>query len=279
MLPLRDENPTSRTAVVTVVLILVNVAVFLFVQPRADTQEGTGYVYEYAAIPCELAEGRPLTVEEIAELNGGVEASCQEAPRSPTVFPDKQVYLGALISMFLHGGSLHLAGNMLFLWIFGNNVEDHLGRLRYLLFYLAGGVVATAAYVLFRIDSTVPLIGASGAVAAVMGAYLVWFPGARVLTLVLVVPLRIRAFWLLAVWFVSQFLMISVTDVAWMAHVGGFVFGVVVGLVIRESAGIRRQMWTPEYQSPTGGMWDSRHGGRHEWYIPPYEGPIDHPPR
>jgi membrane associated rhomboid family serine protease len=279
VLPLRDENPTSRTAVVTVALILVNVAVFLFVQPRADTPEGTGYVYEYAAIPCELAEGRPLTVDEIPELNGGDETACQEDPRSPTVFPDKQVYLGALISMFLHGGWLHLAGNMLFLWIFGNNVEDHLGRIRYLLFYLAGGIVAAAAYVLFRLDSTVPVIGASGAVAAVMGAYLVWFPAARVLTIVLVFPLRIRAFWLLAVWFASQFLLTNDTGVAWMAHVGGFVFGVVVGLIVRESAGIRRQMWTSRHRSPAVGMWDSRHGGRHEWYIPPYEGPIDKPGR
>jgi membrane associated rhomboid family serine protease len=279
MLPLRDENPTSRTAVVTVALILVNVAVFLFVQPRADTPEGTGYVYEYAAIPCELVEGRPLTAEEIPDFNGGDETACQDAPTSPTIFPDKRVYASAVVSMFLHSGWLHLAANMLFLWIFGNNVEDHLGRIRYLLFYLAGGIVATAAYVVFRIASTVPVIGASGAVAAVMGAYLVWFPAARVLTLVLVIPIRIRAFWLLAFWFVAQFFMIDVSDVAVMAHVGGFVFGVVVGLVVRESAGFRRRMWTSHHQSTGDGMWDSRRGGRHEWFIPPYEGPIDQPPR
>src|SRR5690606_30607109 len=157
---------------------------------------------------------------------------------SGKVFPEKSVWLALLTSMFLHGGLAHLGGNLLFLWIFGNNIEDHLGHVKYLLFYLIGGFVASAAHIGLNLDSTIPVVGASGAIAAVMGAYLVWFPNAPVRTVVFfffITMVDIRAKWLLGFWFVSQFFTNPNAGVAWAAHVGGFVFGVLVALVIRSN--------------------------------------------
>ena len=124
------------------------------------------------------------------------------------MFPDKLEWVAVLVSMFLHGGWIHLGSNMLFLWVFGNNVEDRLGRLLYVGFYVAGGIVATIAYVAVNSSSTVPLVGASGAIAAVMGAYLVWYPTVRIRTAIFVLIIfftEIQARWLLGFWFVLQF--------------------------------------------------------------------------
>jgi membrane associated rhomboid family serine protease len=139
--------------------------------------------------------------------------------------------------MFLHGSILHVAGNMLFLWIFGNNIEDRMGVLKYVLFYLAAGLAATATFVALDPNGTVPMIGASGAIAGVMGAYLVLFPNVRIRSLLILgffVFFRdIPAKWLLLFWFGLQFFTSPNSGVAWTAHVGGFVFGVIVGLIWR----------------------------------------------
>ena len=143
MLPLRDRNPTTRTPVITVLLIIANVAVFLLVQ-RAGTlgsTEDTQFTYEHAAVPCEITQGHPLTVTELRD------DACDNAHQGRELFPDKNVGLSALVSMFLHGGCLHLGGNMLFLWVFGNNVEDKLGWFFYLALYLIGGAIALLAQV------------------------------------------------------------------------------------------------------------------------------------
>lgn len=259
MIPLRDENPTHRRPVVTVSILVACVAIFLFVQPSAtrsvvaeletaDIVEEIEFSYEYAAIPCELMQGRSLAVAEIqATVGGGDVDACNTALVDPVAgFPDKSVWLSVLISMFLHGGWLHLAGNMLFLWVFGNNIEDHLGHVRYAVFYVAAGAVATAAHVAVQLDSTIPLVGASGAIAGVMGAYLVWFPWARVRTFILfgIIPLwpRIPAALVLGFWFVLQFWTDPDAGVAWAAHVGGFVFGVLIGFVARSSPRFRRDL-------------------------------------
>jgi membrane associated rhomboid family serine protease len=239
VLPLRDRNPTVRTPVITIALIVVNVAVFLLIQKGGTLgqQDDTKLTYEHAAIPCELTQGHPLTEREI------VTDTCTER-RSPEVFPDKSVLLSVFVSMFLHGGWLHLGGNMLFLWVFGNNVEDKLGRFFYLLLYLVGGAVALGAQIAANPDSTVPVIGASGAIATVMGAYLVWFPRVRVLTVLLIFfifPFELPAWIVLTVWFVLQFFTGPASDVAWMAHVGGFVFGAVVAALVRNSQWWRRR--------------------------------------
>jgi membrane associated rhomboid family serine protease len=139
--------------------------------------------------------------------------------------------------MFLHGGWLHLGGNMLFLWVFGNNIEDRMGSGPYLGFYLLAGLAAAAAHIAVQPDSTVPVVGASGAVAGVMGAYLVLFPNVRIRSLFFFFFILFRdvpAKWLLGFWFVSQFFINPADGVAWVAHVGGFAFGALVALVLRD---------------------------------------------
>ncbi len=252
MLPIRDDNPTRRTPVVTVALIVVCAAVYFAVQPQESTDDGIAFSYEYAAIPCEMVENRPLTRGEvILTIEAGEESACNEsvrpveATRRP-VFPDKHIWLAGLFSMFLHGSILHLAGNLVFLWVFGNNVEDQLGRTRYVAFYLAAGAAATAGHVASQIHSTVPVIGASGAIAGVMGAYLVWFPWARVRTIVIFgfIPLwpKLPAVVLLALWFVSQFFVGPDEGVAWVAHVVGFAFGAAVAAVFRSDDAFRARL-------------------------------------
>src|SRR5207249_4908173 len=140
--------------------------------------------------------------------------------------------LAVLVSMFMHGSWLHLAGNMWFLWIFGNNVEEAWGRLWYLLFYLAAGIVAAVFFVALNPHSTTPLVGASGAIAGVLGSYLVLYPGKPVLSLVFIYIIPVPAVLFLGLWFLSQFLLPS-AGVAWEAHVGGFAFGVLATLLVR----------------------------------------------
>ena len=209
MLPLRDNVPTRSRPVVTLALIAVNVLVWVLYQ-RPNLQ---GSVDELAFHPCE------------------VENSC------PQVGQDWP--LTALTSMFMHGSWAHLLGNMLFLWIFGNNVEDALGRVRYLLFYLVGGFAATAAQSFVtlgfasNLEATIPNVGASGAVSAVLGAYLLLLPRAKVLTIIFFVLREVPAVLFLGVWFLFQLLEGSASvahpqaggGVAFFAHIGGFVFG------------------------------------------------------
>ncbi len=235
MLPLKDENPISITPFITFGIIAACVLIYFGPQQGvADELEALEFNLEYAAIPCELRTGDPLSAEEIeATFEGGNPNACVENDGTASVFPDKIVYLGAFTSMFLHGSLLHLLGNMWSLWIFGNNIEDRLGHLRYLLFYLVGGLAATAAHFVAQPSSTVPVVGASGAIAAIMGAYLVWFPNAPIRTIVFFVLRDISAKWFLGIWFVTQFFTGSESGVAWVAHVGGFVFGAFIGLVVR----------------------------------------------
>ena len=209
MLPLRDNVPTRSRPLVTYALILANLAVWVLYQ-LPDLQ---GSVDELAYHPCE------------------VERSCAVVGQD---WP-----LTALTSMFMHGSWAHLLGNMLFLWIFGNNVEDALGKVRYLLFYVAGGLAATATQTFVTLayasdaGSAIPNVGASGAISAVLGAYLVLLPRAKVLTLIFFVLREVPAILFLLVWFGFQLLDGSVSlaqpqqggGVAFFAHIGGFVFG------------------------------------------------------
>jgi membrane associated rhomboid family serine protease len=212
MLPLRDNVPTRRVPIVTIALIATNVAVWIAYQLPDLTRS----VNELGYHPCE------------------VEGSC------PTI--GESWPLTVLTSMFLHGGWLHLLGNMLFLWVFGNNVEDAMGRLRFLVFYVFAGAAATATQTFVTLgwgtdaEAQIPNVGASGAIAGVLGAYAVLLPRARVLTLVGVFPIELPAMVLLGVWFVFQLWAGSATfahpqeggGVAFFAHVGGFVFGILV---------------------------------------------------
>ncbi len=240
MFPIRDINPTRIFPLLTLGLIAANVAVFFLLQPFTDEAESEEFFYEYAAIACELQTGEPLDRAEIREER------CVEGGVDP-VFPDKEVYLAGLVSMFLHGGIAHLGFNMWSLWIFGNNVEEAFGRVGYLAMYLLTGVVATLGFVAFNLDSTVPLVGASGAIAGVMGAYLVLFPTHRIMTIVFFYLTAIPAAFFLAIWFLLQFSVAGAeTNVAWEAHVFGFLAGVAITLPFR-SVLLRR---TAEAQRP-----------------------------
>ncbi len=212
MIPLRDEVPTRTFPIITVIFIAVNVAVYLYQLFLAEPAYNA-MVYKWAYIPIEYT--RLIQIEP--ELS---------VPYGLTVFS----------SMFLHGGFMHLAGNMLYLWIFGNNIEDYLGRVKFITFYVISGIAAVATYTIFDPSSEVPLIGASGAIAGVMGAYMVLYPNARVHTIIFlgffIQAVRVPAKILLIFWFVLQIISGLPTlmgpsqgGVAWFAHVGGFAFG------------------------------------------------------
>ncbi len=225
MIPLRDANPTQRTPIVTIGLIVACVVVFAFQlgeMARGGEDALGAFVTEWGIVPAEL----------VAALRAGAYASLEAAT--------------LLTSQFLHGSLLHIGGNMLYLWIFGNNIEDRFGRLRFLAFYLVGGVVAGLTQVAIDPDSRIPTIGASGAIAAILGAYLVLFPRARVTTAIFLVfffqLIEVPAVLVLAIWFILQLVdgigsltATSATSggVAFFAHIGGFVFGAAVALVVR----------------------------------------------
>ena len=242
MIPLSDHNPTRTFPLVTLVLIAACVGVYFFVQndslsaalvgPRTNLElnRQTEFTFKTAAIPCELVTSEPLTEGEI------VSGRCIDNTTSRPVFPQKNVWLAVVFSMFMHANLLHIGGNMLFLWVFGNNIEDVIGRAGYVFFYVAAGFIATLAHLAVDPRSTIPVVGASGAIAGVMGAYLVLFPRVPIRTLIVFFFIFLRdieARWLLGFWFVSQFFVNPQSGVAWAAHVGGFVFGVVAGLVWR----------------------------------------------
>lgn len=212
MIPLRDINPTNRFAFVTVVLIVLNVAVFLY-ELTLSRPGGEMFINAFGLVPAKLFAPGPLTGDAL--------------PAAATVFT----------SMFMHGGFMHLAGNMLYLWIFGNNIEDGTGRTRFLLFYLLCGAAAAYAHAYANRYSLVPMIGASGAVSGVLGAYLMLYPRARVLTLVFfgfyIRTVEIPALIVLALWFGLQFVNALFDSgarggVAWYAHVAGFVAGMLL---------------------------------------------------
>ncbi|MEY2399216.1 MAG: hypothetical protein QOJ00_2390 [Actinomycetota bacterium] len=244
MLPFRDENPTRRKPIMTLVLIVACVAVYFFVQPSGgasitgqNANSDAAFTVEHAAIPCEVIQGHPLTINELRRTYEGNDTdACDKSDHSTEGFPHKQIYFALLLSMFLHAGLLHLGGNMLYFWVFGNNVEDRMGVIPFLLFYVVGGIVATFGHIALDPNSTVPVVGASGAIAAVMGAYLVLYPKARVHTAIILGIILFRpipAWVVLGFWFISQFIVDPTSGVAWAAHVVGFAFGVLVALVIR----------------------------------------------
>ena len=237
VLPVRDRLPTHRTAWANRLLLLVNIVVFVFLEPWGTDNDCAqqAFFLEHAAIPNEIAEGQPLDAREVAI------STSPECGLTPV--PDKPVYFSILSAMFLHAGWGHLLGNMLCLWIFGDNVEDRLGHVRYLAFYLACGVLATAAFVLPSMGSPATLVGASGAIAGVLGAYLVMFPRSRITVIVLplwFLPFTLPAVVVLGFWLVVQVLEVRIDPmagggVAYLAHVAGFIAGMVLAWSLRHS--------------------------------------------
>jgi membrane associated rhomboid family serine protease len=237
VIPIRDENPATRKPVLTIAIIAVCIYIFAAVQPHSQPDDQV-WTVEHAAIPCEVVHHQPMSNNLSRQCDGQLRFN--GAPGSTEPFPDKNVFLAVIVSMFLHGSWLHVLGNMLFLWIFGNNIEDRLGPIGYAFFYLVAGVAAAAVHIATQPNSTVPVVGASGAIAGVMGAYLVLYPKARILT---IVPLFIflqfvylPAYVVLIGWFILQFFTNPNTGVAVAAHIGGFIFGAAIGLFLRATS-------------------------------------------
>jgi membrane associated rhomboid family serine protease len=237
MFPLRDDNPTTMTPFVTWILIAINVAVFLY-QISLPPSAAQLFVYQFGAIPAVIfgAKSLPAQVAAIPPL------------------------MSIFTSMFLHGGWMHLVGNMWFLWIFGNNIEEAMGHARYLAFYLVCGILASASHIFFSPASAIPSIGASGAIAGVLGAYIMLYPRARVWTLIFLgffikmmyLPAGvILGFWIL-IQFINGSMMMGRQDaggVAFWAHIGGFIAGILlVGLLKKRDV---RFFNPPRYHAET----------------------------
>lgn len=230
MIPLSDDpGVRRRLPVVNYALIAANILVFI-----AEQKYGACFQAAYSSVPFAITHGQAQTLQ-----------GCAYGAPTP-------VYLTLLTSMFLHANLLHIAGNMLFLWIFGDNVEDRLGHVWYLIFYLFCGLVASVAQIAVAPNSPLLNLGASGAIAGVLGAYLVFFPGSKVRTLIYVgffiTFVRLSAFIVIGLWFVLQLVsglqslnpsQVEMGGVAYFAHVGGFVAGLVIALIVRPFVGPR----------------------------------------
>lgn len=245
VMPLGDLHPTRIVPVVNYAIIAVCVGVFLL-QASSDEQ----FTISYAATPYEITRGVDLSEPVVLQREVAVQdpfgryrMAVQEhtIPQGPVPFP---VWLTLLTSIFMHGGLLHLAGNMLYLWIFGDNVEEVLGHGRYLLVYLACGIAASLAQIAINPDSLIPTLGASGAIAGVMGMYLVWFPHNQVHVLVFRFITVMPALLVIGLWILMQ-LVLGMGQlngagegggVAYAAHVGGAAAGIVFGLIYRDRA-------------------------------------------
>ena len=213
MIPIRAENPTRHKPILTLAIIAANAAVFIY-QATLVQDRAVDFVMDYGAIPAVLA------------------FDFHALPALP------QSWVTLITSMFLHGGILHLAGNMLYLWIFGNNIEDYLGRFRFLIFYLLSGIAAALTHAIVFSDSLVPMVGASGAISGILGAYLVTYPKARVVMLVWFIfflrLVRVPAIVVLGLWFLLQIhggfgsLVGQEEGIAFFAHIGGFVAGILL---------------------------------------------------
>jgi rhomboid family protein len=258
LFPIKDNIPTERTPFVTIGLIVANVLMYFLFQHgtitlgEPSTRAFLVNLYQNAAIPFELTHWSQHC------LISGQQVGCANIPNPSGYAP---TWATPFLSMFMHGGLLHLGGNMLFLWIFGNNVEDSMGRVKFVVFYVLGGLAATALQVIVGPSSMVPNIGASGAIAAVLAGYLVLFPRARVVTLIFIVFfftfLELPAILFLGIWIAEQvaFGALGLTNgggggggVAYFAHIGGFAFGLLAIKLFaseqRRQHALRRAGWT-----------------------------------
>jgi len=234
MIPLQDDNPTELTPVVTITFIVLCVLVFIY-QASLPQPDGETLVFQYGAIPALLFGQADLP----ASIAGGIPS-----------------YVTLLTSMFMHGGWMHLIGNMLYLWIFGNNVEDVMGHARFVVFYVTCGILAALSHAVTDPSSTIPMVGASGAISGVLGAYILLFPRAHVLVFMPGVGMmRVAAGVVLGLWFVMQLLSGGMSiggpgeGVAFFAHIGGFVAGIaLIGLFKRPDV--------PFFSPARNGRWD-----------------------
>ena len=221
MIPISDINPARNVPVVSRIFIILSSLTFLFLQPKNNI-DLLNYFYKYAAIPCELINNLPISANQFYNNNCSLEPDI-------VIFPDKNILLSIIVSLFLHANFLHILGNLWSFWIFGNNVEDKLGKIRFILFLIVSGVISIVGHSFLNVGNLNPIVGASGIVSALMGAYLYLFPNAKLLVLVpfgVFFPTTIKAKYFMLFWLISQFIIaVQSNNISWEAHISGFLFG------------------------------------------------------
>ena len=221
MIPISDINPAENTPYITRFFIFFTIAVYILLQPKNST-DLFNFFYEFSAIPCEIKKGVPLSANQFYSNDCMVTID-------NVIFANKNLMLSLITANFLHANLLHLVGNLWSFWIFGNNIEDKLGNLKFIIFLMvaAGGSIGT--HIFLNYSDLNPIVGASGIVSALMGAYLYRFPNAKLLLLVpfgIIFPTTIKAKYFMAIWFASQVLIsLQNNNISWEAHIGGFFVG------------------------------------------------------
>ncbi len=221
MIPISDINPAKNIPIISRIFIIVTALIFIFITPKDDAELFT-FFYEYAAIPCEIFNNNPLSMSQFYSNN------CLTDP-DVLIFANKNITFSLFVSLFLHANFLHVLGNLWSFWIFGNNIEDKLGKLRFCIFLFITGAASLLSHVLLNAYNINPIVGSSGIVSALMGAYLYLFPNARLLVLVpfgVLFPTTIKAKYFMLFWIISQlFIALQSNNISWEAHIGGFIFG------------------------------------------------------
>ena len=224
MIPISDINPARNTPVISRIFMVLAVLIYFLIQPK-DINSLFNFFYQYASIPCELNNMRPLS--ELQFYYNDCKIVSNEY-----IFQNKNLYFSVIVSNLLHANFVHLIGNLWSFWIFGNNVEDKLGKLMFITFLISTAFFSVFSHTILNLNSITPIVGASGIVSGLMGAYVYLFPNAKLLVLVplgFLFPTTIKAKYFMIFWFVSQvFLSFGTQNISWEAHLGGFVFGYVI---------------------------------------------------
>ncbi len=221
MIPISDINPARNSPIISRIFIFATVAVFILIQPKNEI-ELINFFYEYSAIPCELLNLSPLSESQFYNNDCFYKQNI-------VIFPNKNLIYSVVFANFFHANFIHILGNLWSFWIFGNNVEDKLGKLKFLIFIIFIAILSIGVHTYLNQESLVPIVGASGIVSGLMGAYVYMFPNARLLVLVpfgFLFPTTIKAKYFMLFWFISQiFIAFGDQNISWEAHVGGFIFG------------------------------------------------------
>ena len=224
VIPISDINPARNTPVISRIFMFATVGVFLIIQPKNQI-ELFNFFYQYSAIPCELVNFSPISESQFYNND------CFNS-QSSSIFPEKNLLLSVISANFFHANFIHILGNLWSFWIFGNNVEDKLGKFRFIIFLIFTGLASMFSHIILNAFDINPIVGASGIVSALMGAYLYLFPNAQLLVLVpfgFLFPTTIKAKFFMIFWFISQILIaLQNTNISWEAHIGGFIVGYLI---------------------------------------------------
>ena len=224
VIPISDINPARNTPVISRIFMFATVGVFLLIQPKNQI-ELFNFFYQYSAIPCELVNFSPISESQFYNND------CFNS-QSSSIFPEKNLMLSVISANFFHANFIHILGNLWSFWIFGNNIEDKLGKIRFIIFLIFTGLASMFSHIILNAFDINPIVGASGIVSALMGAYLYLFPNAQLLVLVpfgFLFPTTIKAKFFMIFWFISQILIaLQNTNISWEAHIGGFIVGYLI---------------------------------------------------